>query len=943
MPNPEESFPDPPFKKMVFMVIDAFRSDFAFSVDSSMPFVHSSIRNQTAIGFTAFSTPPTVTLPRIKGLTTGSTPNFLDAILNIAEGDTSSTLAGQDSWVAQIISRGRKINMFGDDTWIKLFPNMFNETDGTASFFVADFTEVDNNVTRHLDIQLSPFTAKSPEEVEADWDVLILHYLGLDHIGHKGGPNSVFMPGKQREMNDIIEKIYNTVSSDTLLVVVGDHGMNEAGNHGGSSSGETSAAAIMFSEKFKSISSDVLVSTDAPLPSNPDYSFYRKISQSDLVPTFASLLDFPIPINSLGVVLKETLDLWPSVSDKWNVLTQNIHQITNILDKSYPGFMNLSVDDEMFCESQIDFDDIAEIEKLKCMWWSIQQVSKEHQSTFAFKDYKSIEDLAFDYLGRVQNLLSKDSSNYKVDLMKLGLVFVAISFVVTLFVSWSLLKSSPLTWIILLGIAGLYSASMFGSSLVEEEHHFWYWGVTGWISWLYILTARYKFTDGFDWVISLVIVRVIRSWNQTGQKYAGSPDIASFLSLPENSGWLWFLIVVYYGSVFERLWKGTFLRVNGFTGFILSFATTVSSIFFKINMACQSGESVPAVLKMLVAYDEQVLEEDPSKLVSFARLGMIIIMLGLLYELSDVILSDGLSEYYLNKDSDSQETIKISKSITNMSTFIELFLVMQSKPKNIPLFIFFNMLRTFLVKTTSRSFIRFTQKRNKTQKGKKNESSEVGIVRVIATLSITILFMQHVSFFAMGNSNSLASIDLSNAYNGLSNYNIVAVGLLTFIGNWAGPLYWSITAISILLEDKVRPELMKSYAEYFSSIVSQEKNAASKNDTKHAKEKKHKNKNGSAKKQQEALAAPTQPRKENPTVGFTSICPQGVITLRIIINQVFFSAELAGILGACIVLKDHLFIWTVFSPKLLYAVAWVVIQHAIIDIGICTFMSLLRV
>ena len=37
---------------------------------------------------------------------------------------------------------------------------------------------MDNNVTRHLDSEL----------VRKDWDVLILHYLGLDHIGHLGGP-----------------------------------------------------------------------------------------------------------------------------------------------------------------------------------------------------------------------------------------------------------------------------------------------------------------------------------------------------------------------------------------------------------------------------------------------------------------------------------------------------------------------------------------------------------------------------------------------------------------------------------------------------------------------------------------------------------------------------------------------------------------------------------
>src|SRR5438046_2943378 len=47
-------------------------------------------------------------------------------------------------------------------------------------------------------------------------------------------------------------------------------------------------------------------------------------------------------------------------------------------------------------------------------------------------------------------------------------------------------------------------------------------------------------------------------------------------------------------------------------------------------------------------------------------------------------------------------------------------------------------------------------------------------------ISFTILIMQHVAFFALGNSNSISSIDLSNAYNGVSGYNVGVVGILTF-------------------------------------------------------------------------------------------------------------------------------------------------------------------
>lgn len=96
------------------------------------------IRSGAAIPFTAHATPPTVTMPRVKALTTGSVPSFLDLILNFAESDTSSSLATQDTWLAQIKAKGGKLVFYGDDTWLKLFPgDFFARADGTSSFFVS--------------------------------------------------------------------------------------------------------------------------------------------------------------------------------------------------------------------------------------------------------------------------------------------------------------------------------------------------------------------------------------------------------------------------------------------------------------------------------------------------------------------------------------------------------------------------------------------------------------------------------------------------------------------------------------------------------------------------------------------------------------------------------------------------------------------------------------
>ena len=96
------------------------------------------IRSGAAIPFTAHATPPTVTMPRVKALTTGSVPSFLDLILNFAESDTTSSLASQDTWLAQLRAKSGNLVFYGDDTWLKLFPeSFFARSDGTSSFFVS--------------------------------------------------------------------------------------------------------------------------------------------------------------------------------------------------------------------------------------------------------------------------------------------------------------------------------------------------------------------------------------------------------------------------------------------------------------------------------------------------------------------------------------------------------------------------------------------------------------------------------------------------------------------------------------------------------------------------------------------------------------------------------------------------------------------------------------
>lgn len=45
----------------------------------------------------------------------------------------------------------------------------------------------------------------------------------------------------------MFRKVSEMISNDTILIVLGDHGMTDSGDHGGDSTKETSTALFMYS------------------------------------------------------------------------------------------------------------------------------------------------------------------------------------------------------------------------------------------------------------------------------------------------------------------------------------------------------------------------------------------------------------------------------------------------------------------------------------------------------------------------------------------------------------------------------------------------------------------------------------------------------------------------------------------------------------------------
>lgn len=233
--------------------------------------------------------PPTATLQRLKGLTTGTLPTFIDAGSNFA-----GTAIDEDNIVAQLRHAGKTLVHLGDDTWHSLFPGYFdaNLTHAYDSFNVWDLHTVDNGVSEHLLPLLHPSNTTK-------WDIIFGHYLGVDHAGHRYGPDHPAMTAKLQQMDGIFRQVIELLDERTLLVVMGDHGMDSKGDHGGESDDEVEAALWMYSKRgiFGRSSSEKI--------EPPRTAKDRPVGQIDLVPTLSLLLGVPIPFNNLGAPIEE--------------------------------------------------------------------------------------------------------------------------------------------------------------------------------------------------------------------------------------------------------------------------------------------------------------------------------------------------------------------------------------------------------------------------------------------------------------------------------------------------------------------------------------------------------------------------------------------------------------------------------------------------------------
>uniref|UniRef100_A0A8C7BWY9 Phosphatidylinositol glycan anchor biosynthesis class G (EMM blood group) n=1 Tax=Neovison vison TaxID=452646 RepID=A0A8C7BWY9_NEOVI len=713
-----------------------------------------------------------------------------------------------------------------------------------------------------------------------------------------------------------------------LLVLCGDHGMSEAGGHGASSMEELNTALILISSAFERKPGDIR---------RP-----KHVQQTDLAATLAIGLGLPIPGNSVGSLLFPTVEGRP-VREQLRFLHLNAVQLSKLLQENVPsytkepGFEQFKMSERLhgnwirlYLEennSEVLFNLGAKVrrqylEALRTLSLSLsRQVAQYDIYSMLVGTVMVLEVLVLLLLSIPQALSNKaelevplwspvfsllfylvflvlsalhvivctsaESSCYFCGLSWLtaggvmalisALLCAVVSALAKVFADGKHLRKNPahpkarwseLDVLILLGTLG-HVLSLGASSFVEEEHQTWYFLVNtlclalchelykncflrddgepqpcshveqGLVSSEPALWDRNIHCNvsephrvsksptsldtlrGYEkwmvlaspWVI-LTCCRLLRSLNQTGVQWAHRPDLGHWLTSSDHKAEL---------SVLAAL--------------------SLLVIFVLVQRRCSLTSKVAMALGLLgvycyraaignVLFPWQRDSKDISKGVIEARF-VHVFVLGILFTgTKDLLKSQVIAADF---------TIK-TVGLWEIYSGLVLLAALLFRPHNLPVLVLSLLIQTLMTK-----FI---------WKPLRHDAAEITIMHY---------WFCQAFFYFQGNSNNIATVDVSAGFVGLDTYMEVPAAFLTAFATFAGPVLWASHLVSFL-SSETRSGSALSHACFCYALT----------------------------------------------------CSFPVSAYIILVTS----------------LRHHLFIWSVFSPKLLYEG-----MHVLITAAICVFFT----
>ncbi|XP_044768999.1 GPI ethanolamine phosphate transferase 2 isoform X4 [Neomonachus schauinslandi] len=713
-----------------------------------------------------------------------------------------------------------------------------------------------------------------------------------------------------------------------LLVLCGDHGMSETGGHGASSVEELNTALILISSAFERKPGDIR---------RP-----KHVQQTDLAATLAIGLGLPIPGNSVGSLLFPTVEGRP-VREQLRFLHLNAVQLSKLLQENVPsytkepGFEQFKMSERLhgnwirlYLEennSEVLFNLGAKVRRqyldaLRTLSLSLsRQVAQYDIYSMLVGTVMVLEVLALLLLSIPQALSSKaelevplwspafsllfylmflvlsalhvivctsaESSCYFCGLSWLtaggvmalisALLCAVVSALAKMFAAGKFLSKNPahpkarwseLDVLILLGTMG-HVLSLGASSFIEEEHQTWYFLINtlclalcheiyrncflrddcepqqcshveeGFVSTAPALQDRSihcnmlephrvsKDPTSLDtlrgcekwmvlaspWVI-LTCCRLLRSLNQTGVQWAHRPDLGHWLTSSDHKAALSLLAALSLIVIFALVQRRC------------SLTSKIAMALGLLGVYCYRA----AIGNVLFPWQQD--SKDISKGVIEARF-VHVFVLGILFTgTKDLLKSQVIAADF---------TIK-TVGLWEIYSGLVLLAALLFRPHNLPVLVF-----SLFIQTVMTQFI---------WKPLRHDAAEITIMHY---------WFGQAFFYFQGNSNNIATVDVSAGFVGLDTYMEVPAMFLTAFATFAGPVLW---------------------ASHLVSFLSSETSSGS------------------------ALG--------HACFCYALICSFPVSAYIILVTS----------------LRYHLFIWSVFSPKLLYEG-----MHILITAAICAFFT----
>ncbi|VDO92054.1 unnamed protein product [Heligmosomoides polygyrus] len=291
VPAHEFTTKEAPAKRLVVFTADGLRLDSFSRHAEKSPFLHSIIRERKGIYAISQSHVPTESRPGHVAIFAG----FTEDVSAVARGWKANPVEFDS-----IFNRSKESWMWGSPDIVTLFDSAphvhsFMYSPDDEDFGTSDAYKLDEWVFKRVEefFEERKNDAAERERLNSSRLVFFLHLLGLDTNGHGNKPHSKeYLDNIEvvdrgiRRMQHVFNNFFNDQS--TSWVFTADHGMTDWGSHGAGTDDEVLTPFVAWGAGVQK--------------GGPTF-------QVDITPLLASLIGIAVPVNSMGVLPVQVLDV----------------------------------------------------------------------------------------------------------------------------------------------------------------------------------------------------------------------------------------------------------------------------------------------------------------------------------------------------------------------------------------------------------------------------------------------------------------------------------------------------------------------------------------------------------------------------------------------------------------------------------------------------------